>query len=433
MPCSNCHGMDTARSLIYSCIMKKSKPMNNQEQLTDAKEAIKKSISRHEGKLDVKEDPKIAIEVLDDEIKGYRPIEQALVAEHIFRKTIEESIGVGIAGFDVNWKQIYVNRIFCHMVGWSAAELMNAPYPQPYLIQTSNEASARHLFDIIDPSVSSHRGMEYQFQRKDGTCFWVLIHSNVLSDSDGESIGQLISIADIDDLKTAEDALRRLSTKLIDAREQERRLVAQDLHDSIGGRLAGIKYGLEKIVAQKDSNGKETISVFNDLIDVVRSALEETQRIAKNLHPSILDDLGLQAAVRGYCREFQQLYPHIAVDLKQELDEAGLPDSLKILTYRVLQEALNNAAKHSDAEHVCVALRHHTDRLELTVVDDGRGFDKTSVSNANRSASGMGLQGMRERAELFGGTFRLDSRIGHGTNIRVTWPMDPQRPFQSKL
>lgn len=421
--------MDTERSLIYSCIMKKSKPINNQEQLADAKEAIKKSISRHEGQLDVKEDPKIAIEVLDDEIKSYRPIEQALVAEHIFRKTIEESIGVGIAGFDVNWKQIYVNRIFCDMVGWSADELMNAPFPQPYLIRTSNESDTLHLIDNIDPSGLSQRGIEYQFQRKDGTYFWVLIHSNVLSDSEGESIGQLISIADIDDLKKAEDALRRLSTKLIDAQEQERRIVAQDLHDSIGGRLAGIKYGLEKIAAHKDPNSEETISALSDLIDVVRSTLEETQRITKNLHPSIVDDLGLQAAVRGFCREFQQLYPHIEVDLKQELDEAGLPDSLKILTYRVFQEALNNAAKHSCSKNVSVALRLHADRLELTIVDDGKGFDKTNASNANRSASGMGLQGMQERAELFGGTFQLDSRIGHGTKIRVIWPINPQRPF----
>jgi two-component system NarL family sensor kinase len=106
-----------------------------------------------------------------------------------------------------------------------------------------------------------------------------------------------------------------------------------------------------------------------------------------------------------------------------------LPDSLKILTYRVLQEALNNTAKHSDAENVSVSLRHHADRLELSVVDDGKGFDRTSLSSTNRSTSGMGLQGMRERAELFGGTFRLDSGIGHGTKIRVAWPIDPQRPF----
>ncbi len=410
--------------------MKKSKPRSHPEQLTDAKEAIKKSIGRHEGKLDVKEDSKIAIEVLDDEIKGYRPVEQALVAEHIFRKTIEESIGVGIAGFDSNWKQIYANRIFCDMVGWSAAEMMNAPFPQPYLVQTSEKVTAPRLIDLIDSSVSSPKGIEYQFQRKNGTRFWVLIHSNVLSDSGGESIGQLISIAEIDDLKKAEDALRRLSTRLIDAQERERRLVAQDLHDSIGGRLAGIKYGLEKMAAQKDAKDTKTTSALNDLIAVVRSTLEETQRITKYLHPSIVDDLGLLAAVRGYCREFQQLYPHIAVDLKQELNEAGLPDSLKILTYRVLQEALNNAAKHSRSKNVSIALFHHADRLELTVADDGKGFDEKSVSNAGGSASGMGLQGMRERAELFGGTFRLESGIGRGTRIFVAWPIDPKQPSQ---
>jgi PAS domain S-box-containing protein len=409
--------------------MKEYKPIKNQDQLTDAKEAIKKSIGRHEGKLDVKEAPKIAIEVLDDEIKGYRPVEQALVAEHIFRKTIEESIGVGIAGFDSNWKQIYVNRIFCKMVGWSADELMDAPYPQPYLIQTPQEAHALRLIDAIDSSTSSPRAFEYQFQRKNGTRFWVLIHSNVLSDSDGDSIGHLISISDIDELKSAEDTLRRLSTKLIDAQERERRLVAQDLHDSIGGRLAGIKYKLEKIVYQKDFDSKETNSVLNDLVTVVRSTIEEAQRITKTLHPSIVDDLGLPAAIRGYCREFQQLYPQIAVDLKQELNEAALPDSLKILTYRVLQEALNNAAKHSSSKNVSVTLCQSEGRLELTVVDDGKGFDEKSLSRADRPACGMGLQGMRDRAELFGGSFHLDSRVGYGTKIHVTWPIAPQRPL----
>jgi PAS domain S-box-containing protein len=410
--------------------MNKSKLIINQEQLTDAKEAIKKSIGRHEGKLDVKEDTKIAIEVLDDEIKDYRPIEQALVAEHIFRKTIEESIGVGIAGFDLNWKQIYVNRIFCDMVGWSAAELMNVPFPQPYLTQTSEEAKTLPLIDVIDASLSSQRAVEYQFQNKSGTRIWVLIHSNVLSDSDGDSIGRLISIANIDELKKAENTLRRLSTRLIDAQERERRLVAQDLHDSIGGRLAGIKYGLEKIAVRKDDNSKETNAALSDLIAIVRATLEETQRITKELHPSIVDDLGLRAAVRGYCREFQQLYPHIAVNIRQELNEAGLPGSLKILTYRVLQEALNNVVKHSSAKNASICLRHRPDRLELTIADDGKGFDGKTLSNTTKPAGGMGLQGMQERAELFGGSFHLESGFGRGTKIRVVWPVDPRKNLE---
>ena len=404
--------------------MKKLKKKIKQNEFSEAKEAIRKSIGRHEGKLDVKEDPKIAIEVLDDEIKSYRPIEQALVAEHLFRKTIEESIGVGIAGFDLYWKQLYVNRIFCDMVGWTASELMDAPYPQPYLIPKPGQPDVKRLIDIIDSTASSKGGIEYQFHRKNGTTFWALIHSNVLSDSDGESIGQLISIADIDDLKKAENTLRQLSTRLIDAQERERKLVAQDLHDSIGGRLAGIKYGLEKIAAQTSSDNDEINAALNDIVTVVRSTIEETQRINKALHPSIVDDLGLRAAVRGYCHEFQNLYPHITVDLEQELNEAVLPDSLKILTYRVLQEALNNVAKHSCARNVSIALFHRQDCLDLTIVDNGKGFDTVTLLSTLGPSSGMGLQGMQERAELFGGTFHLDSKINDGTRIHVSWPID---------
>jgi signal transduction histidine kinase len=302
---------------------------------------------------------------------------------------------------------------------------MDTPYPQPYIIQPSKESEAPRLIDMIDPSALPPKGIEYQFQHKDGSRFWALIHSNVLSDSDGESIGLLISIADINDQKKAENTLRQLSTRLIDAQERERKLVSQDLHDCIGGRLAGIKYGLEKIAAQKDPDNAKLSVALSDMIAVVRSTLEETQRITKELHPSIVDDLGLRAAVRGYCREFQQLYPHIAVDLNLEFDEAVIPDSLKLLTYRVLQEALNNVAKHSCSKNADIALRHCANYLELTVVDDGKGFNEKNSSNTDKFAGGMGLQGMQERAELFGGTFHLESRIGHGTKICVSWPIEP--------
>jgi PAS domain S-box-containing protein len=404
--------------------MKESKDKAHHNSFSDAKMAIRKSIHKHEGKLDVKEDPKIAIEVLDDEIKSYRPIEQALVAEHLFRKTIEESIGVGIAGFDLNWKQIYVNRIFCNMVGWSAADLMNMPHPQPYLIPCAGDPAAPSLVELIDRGVSSPQGFEYQLKHKNGTCFWTLIHSNVLPDSNGESIGRLISVADINHQKKAEYTLRQLSTSLIDAQERERKLVAQDLHDSIAGRLAGIKYGMEKILARIDPENVEIGDVLQDTIEVVRSTLEATRRISRNLHPSILDDLGLLSAVRGYCREFQQLYPHIRMDLKLALNEERVPDALKILTYRVLQEALNNVAKHSRAKNVKVVLVHRFRRLVLKIKDDGKGFSRENLPTSPETSHGMGIRGMQERAQLFGGTFDLDSRPGRGTSIRVAWRMD---------
>jgi PAS domain S-box-containing protein len=403
----------------------KKAPSKNAKTFSEAKQAIRKSFGKCRGKLDITEDPKIAIEVLDDGIKGLRPIEQALVAEHIFRKTIEESIGVGIAGFDVCWKQIYVNPIFCDMVGWPASELLHNPYPQPYLIRGARGGAETRLIDLVNRNVSSPRGFELQLARKDGTRFWALIHSNVLSDSKGDAIGRLISVADIEDQKKAESVLRLLSTSLIDAQERERKLVSQDLHDSIGGRLAGIKYGLEKILACPHPHQDPLFSMIGDTVEVVRAALEETQRISRNLHPSILDDLGLLAAVRGYCREFQHCYPHIGMDLKLTLKEQGVPDALKILIYRILQEALNNAAKHSRAKNVTVDLQLRKSRLTLSVADDGRGFDPESVLSASNPSVGMGLKGMQERAQLFGGTFSLNSRHGRGTKIRVAWDVEP--------
>jgi PAS domain S-box-containing protein len=402
---------------------KLSKP-KYRPQFLDAKEAIKESLVKHKGKIEIDDDPEIAIEVIDGEIKEHKPIEQALVAEHMFRKTIEESITVGIAGFDANWNQIYVNRVFSEMVGWTQSELMGLSYPQPYWLSENNSVINDKIRERIE-AIDTLESFEYRFQRKDGQSFWGLVHSNVLADSSGDSIGRLISVANIDAQKNAESVMRQLSTKLIGAQERERKQIAQDLHDSIGGRLAGIKYGLEKVVSKRSLKNGLVHTAIQDIVAVVRSTLEETQRITKELHPSIIDDLGLISAVRGYCREFGQLYPGIEVHLRIHLDDTQVPESLKILVYRVLQEALNNVAKHSEANNVSIYLRNEVDRLELSVEDDGIGFDIKALSIKSSPSSGLGLDGMRERAELFGGEFVLDPVIGNGVRIRAIWPLRP--------
>ena len=387
-----------------------------------AKKAIIKSIGKRKGRLDNKEEPEMAIEVLADEIQGHVPIEQALVAEHMFRRTIEESIGVGIAGFDLAWNQIYVNRVFCEMVGWAEAELLEKPYPQLYLSHEGNRQATVALRETLQ-QLAYLEGVEFQFRHKKGYLFWVLILSNALCDANGDKIGWLISVANIDAQKRAETTLRQLTSRLIDARERERKHIAQDLHDSIGGRLSGIKYSLEKVLSDIDVKPADTGRALKDIIAIVRSTLEEAQRITKNLHPSTLDDLGLLSALRDYCLEFQRMYPKIQLSAVFDLDEHVVSEASKILVYRVLQEALNNVAKHSQAQNVNVSLCKSSNLIELTVEDDGRGFDATQARVAQRTSAGLGLEGMRERAELFGGKFSLDSRMGRGTTIRALWPI----------
>jgi signal transduction histidine kinase len=214
-----------------------------------------------------------------------------------------------------------------------------------------------------------------------------------------------------------------LSTKLFGAQETERKHVAQDLHDSIGGKLTGVKYGLEAIISGLGQELEEVSIQLKDIVAAVHATMEEIQRITKNLHPSVLYDLGLISAVKGYCREFQQFYPAIQIHSQFGLEEQMVPESIKILIYRVLQEAMNNVAKHSEAKNVKIALASIENEIELIVEDDGKGFSLGNISGPTKINSGMGLESMKERTELFGGKLIIEAHIGQGTKIRALWPL----------
>ena len=137
-----------------------------------------------------------------------------------------------------------------------------------------------------------------------------------------------------------------------------------------------------------------------------------------DLRPSILDDLGILATLSWFCREFQKIYSHLQVQNQIDIQEQDVPEPLKIVIFRVLQEAMNNIAKHSRGEQVSLALRRINGTVVLTIRDNGIGFD---LKNSRR---GLGLSSMKERAELSGGSFTVESSIGKGTLIRASWPLD---------
>lgn len=392
--------------------------------IEQAKKSIKERLIKQEGKLRLKAEPEMAIEVLDEKIQAGRPVEQALATEHLFRKTIEESISVGICVFDMKWKQIYVNQVFCEMVEYAESDLVGHSFPPPYWTPRSEEESAEDQIDGLEKMLQSNH-TEIQFKRRRGNPFWGIIFSNRLYDVDGKAIGCLLSITDITALKNAEESLKLVSTKLINTQEKERKLVAQDLHDSIGGKLTGIKYGLEKIISDLGKDEHRIGTALKDIVGTVRSTLEEAQRITRNLRPSILDDLGLPAAIREFCREFQGFFPNIHVNQDVEIKEEDVPESFKILIYRVIQEGMHNVARHSGAENVTLQLRCQNHNIELVIKDDGTGFDLTSIDKLPGRQRGMGLESMRERTQLFGGNFSMNTHPGHGTTVKASWPLNP--------
>jgi PAS domain S-box-containing protein len=222
-----------------------------------------------------------------------------------------------------------------------------------------------------------------------------------------------------DELRETGRTVQMLSSKLLFAIENERKSIAMELHDSIGSNLTAIIYGLEEMLEQ---TRPDQAAELEDLISMAKATVEETRRISTNLMPSMLDDLGLLATLRWYCRHFQQLHRGMEIELQLQVEEEEVAEQLKIVTYRILQEALNNIAKHSQAGSVHVSLSKTGGELELYIQDNGRGFDFRKSSAKEGSISGLGIESMRERTEISGGSFKIFSEPRQGTAIRARWP-----------
>lgn len=220
-------------------------------------------------------------------------------------------------------------------------------------------------------------------------------------------------------LRESESRLRHLSARLLAAQEEERKRISREMHDSIGASLSAIKFGLESTAAGMAYEGA---GPFDRLIEMTKHAIEESRRIMTDLRPSMLDDLGLGATLNWFCRQYQTIYSSIAVDKQVGVGEEEIPEPLKIVIFRIVQEALNNAAKYSKARGVKIILQSDASGIELSIEDDGVGFDPEGAHRRIGSRGGMGLSGMRERAELSGGSFSIRSAPGAGTAIHASWP-----------
>jgi len=219
------------------------------------------------------------------------------------------------------------------------------------------------------------------------------------------------------------EELRLLSSQLLSAQETERGRIARELHDGIGQSLSAIKFRVEDALGQlAKGSTKSSIRTLDNLIPVIQTTVEEVRRITMDLRPSTLDDLGILATIAWLCREFQATYSTIEIRREIGAVESDVPNPLKIVVYRVLQEALNNVAKHSGASTVTISLAKKNNTIQLAIEDDGCGFDVDEALSVESSERGFGLGSMKERTELSGGTFVINSAKGKGTIVQALWP-----------
>ncbi len=216
----------------------------------------------------------------------------------------------------------------------------------------------------------------------------------------------------------SESKVTNLTSQLLLAEEKERRRIARELHDGLGQSLNAIAFNVRSTLEKVGDKVRTGFGSLEAIMPIIHQSIEEVQRIGMNLRPALLDDLGLLATIGWFIREYQKTYPSIRVEKQIEIEETQVPDHLRTVIYRILQEAMNNIAKHSNANLVSISLRQKKEgRIELVIEDNGIGFDMESITG------GLGLGSMRERAELSGGSFDIESVLGKGTLIRASWPI----------
>ena len=296
---------------------------------------------------------------------------------------------------------------------------------------TEEEAIAQSIFMIIPSELydeeknilrrlaAGERIENYETVRvsKDGKRIDVSLTISPVTDAAGMIIGASTIARDVTQRKLADDALSKMSQRLIEAHEEERNWIARELHDDINQRLALLAVELERLNQDPSDTSKlrreiaEGIKQLNDIAG-------DVQALSHRLHSSKLEYLGLAAAAALFCKELSDRQK-VKIDFCSENIPKDLPEEISICLFRVLQEALKNAVKHSGSLHIQVSLRVELNEIRLTVRDSGTGFDPKGAMEAQ----GIGLASMKERLKLVGGTLSIDSQLHSGTTVHARVPV----------
>jgi PAS domain S-box-containing protein len=262
--------------------------------------------------------------------------------------------------------------------------------------------------------------VEYRLRRYDGQYRWVLGLGVPRFNADGTFAGYIGTGLDVTEQKLAQEALSNMSRRLIEAHEQERTWIARELHDDINQRLALLAVSIDRVNGKLPASAGDAKLSIREAKQQIRDLCVDIQALSHRLHSSKLEYLGLASAAAGFCRELAERQG-VEIDFQCDDIPKNLGQEISLCLFRVLQEALQNATKHSSSRHFEVFLKCSSDEIALTVSDSGIGFDANEVTKGH----GLGIISMRERLKLVGGELSIDSRQHLGTTVRARVPLTP--------
>ncbi len=390
--------------------------------------------------------------------------EEALRSASAYNRSIIETTMDSLVAIDPEGRLSDVNTAAEELSGYARDQLIGSHMTKYFRDPAKALEGFRRVFEE-----GSLRDYELEIVQPDGRMVFVLCNASLFRDSSGKALGICAVIRDMTERRMVEEELHKyrehleelvrartselarandqlqqeinehrsteqalleserklrfMSSLLLTSQEEERKRIARELHDSIGQSLAAIKFNVENVLGEMAQDRSRTgVNALEHIVPIVQNAIEEARRIYTGLRPSMLDDLGIIATIGWFCREFQRTYTGICIEQQIDLDEEEIPEPLKIVIFRIVQEALNNIARHSKAELVNLCLERKNGRISLTLEDNGAGFDLDSALAKTSHDKGLGISGMKERTEHANGSFSIASVREEGTTIQASWP-----------
>ena len=333
----------------------------------------------------------------------------ALQTREELLKSFVTHVPAAVEMFDRDMRYLQVSDRFCADYSVISSEILGRSHYEvfPDLPERWTEMHRRGL------AGETLRAEEDRWDREDGTV-WLRWEIRPWQNLDGEQGGILIFSEDITQRKLAEEALLGMSRKLVDAHEQERARIARELHDDIVQRLAFLAVQLDQVHQNIPDLGAEIGRQIGDLRNQTTDITNDLQSLSHELHSSKLEYLGIEVAAKNFCKEFGE-HQRVEIDFQSHDMPDALPTDLSLTLFRVLQEALRNATKHSGVKSFEVKLWGSAEDVQLTVSDRGVGFD----AEAATKGTGLGLTSMQERLRLVGGELSINSQPKRGTTIHA--------------
>lgn len=355
-------------------------------------------------------------------------IERLSASEERLALTLD-AVNDGLCDWDVASGQVYLSQRLRSMLGYDSDELGS---------ETSELRSLIHPddMDFVQQSLEEHlQGQngnyetEHRMRKKDGEYIWILARGRVVArDRDGAALRMVGTYTDITRRKMIEEALRKseediraLTRRLLSSSEEEKKHLAQDLHDEFGQVLTAFQLGVEMLRSHSYSDEEDYQFHCSRLLKMVATLETDLRHICDHLRPIMLDDIGLIATLRWHIKEFERIDRSLKIDFNVDGADTDLSRDVSIALYRIFQESLNNVVKHAGASQVAVDLFVRDEIVRLVIRDNGRGF-QSDRNGATKTRSRFGLLGMRERAASVCGRLQTTS-TDQGVTVEVEIPL----------